>query len=198
MLNVSELTTRNLGPLSFTAEKGTCVAITGPSGSGKTLILRSIADLDQSSGNISLDNKNRFDCTGPQWRSMVRYLAPEAGFWNERIRDHFPDNFDLSGPLEQLGLPPEASHWEISRLSSGERQRVALIRGLMDNPCLILADEPTSALDHDSTILVEKLLADQIARGSIVILVSHDRDLSDRLATRQLQISQNQLIEVHT
>jgi phosphate-transporting ATPase len=83
----------------------------------------------------------------------------------------------------------------IARLSTGERQRLGLIRALVHHPRILLLDEPTAALDPDATALVENLLAERFAQGTSALWVSHDAAQAKRMAQRCLMIERGQAAE---
>ncbi|MBT3361838.1 MAG: ATP-binding cassette domain-containing protein, partial [Rhodospirillales bacterium] len=93
------------------------------------------------------------------------------------------------------GLNDDALGWPVSRLSTGEKQRLALIRALIQNPQVLLLDEPTSALDPDSRTMVEDLLAERIAAGLSVLIVSHDAAQTKRLGARIYLIDGGRLVD---
>ena len=146
-VQVNALRRLQVGPASFSLEAGTSVSITGKSGSGKSLLLRMIADLDPHEGDATLDGHACSRMPAPQWRRMVSYVAANAGWWEERVAAHFPVDTDLETLLPSLGIPAEAATWPIARLSTGERQRLALLRALGPANRVLLLDEPTSGLD---------------------------------------------------
>lgn len=78
---------------------------------------------------------------------------------------------------------------QISLLSTGERQRIALVRALLDEPKVLLLDEPTAALDKATTALVEELIRFQLLAGRSVLIASHDTALIERLAHARLQLA---------
>ena len=87
-------------------------------------------------------------------------------------------------------------NWQLSRCSTGERQRLALLRTLMQNPAALLLDEPTGNLDQDSTLRVEELLADyRRQRQSAVLWVSHDSGQMERVAQRHFILCDGGLVE---
>jgi phosphate-transporting ATPase len=189
MLIVRDLYRSGLRPLSFELNKGECVALLGSSGSGKSLLLRAIADLDPNIGQISLDGQSREAFTGPSWRRRVMYLPAESGWWNERVVDHFSD-WDAAIPLvTALLLPEEVRDRTVQRLSTGERQRLALARSLVLKPCVLLLDEPTSALDKQATLAVEQLVGKSLAGGASALWVTHDASQAQRVARRALVLN---------
>lgn len=88
-----------------------------------------------------------------------------------------------------LGFTPEVMGWSVSRLSSGERQRLALWRSLALEPEALLLDEPTANLDNDSTEALEIWLLDEIRRRQIAVLwVAHDPAQIHRVANAHYRI----------
>lgn len=196
MLSVSDLHRPGLGPLSFTLETGECLAVRGPSGAGKSLLLRAIADLDPNEGEVSLDGARREDMAAPDWRRRVTYLASEPGWWADRVAEHFADWPKARAIAEALGLPSDCGDWQVARLSTGEKQRLGLVRSLVIEPRVLLLDEPTSGLDPEATEAVERLIGARLAGGVSVVWVTHDRDQAKRVARRWLEIAKGQAREV--
>ena len=133
------------------------VCISGPSGSGKTSLLRAIADLDEHEGNVSLDG---IECNGlraPDWRRRVGLLPAESDWWYEHVGEHFAAVSEDG--LKQLGFDSSMLGRKVLRLSSGERQRLALLRLLANEPQVLLLDEPTASLDPKNTRRAEQLIA---------------------------------------
>jgi ABC-type multidrug transport system ATPase subunit len=97
-----------------------------------------------------------------------------------------PANARLDGMVTALGLEPAILDRPITQLSTGERQRLGLVRAMADEPAVLLLDEPTSALDAAAAALVEGLIRVALRAGRIVVLVSHDPSLLDRLATSRI------------
>ncbi len=195
MLSIRALTRPGLEPVSFGLAAGECMAVRGASGSGKSLLLRAIADLDPNHGDVSLEGRSREAMSGPEWRRQVTYVPAESGWWTERIDGHFAD-WTVAEPLAvALGLPPSCRDWPVSRLSTGERQRLALARALVQRPRVLLLDEPTSALDHDSGKAAEALIARHLADGGAALWVTHDPAQSARVATRVLGVENGRIRE---
>lgn len=196
MLTVQALTRLHLS-VSFDLSEGECVALQGPSGAGKSLLLRAIADLDPNEGTVKLDGTLREAVPAPRWRSQVTYVAAEPGWWGESVREHFTV-WDQAMPLvERLGLPPDCGTWNIQRLSTGEKQRLGLVRALMLDSRVLLLDEPTSALDATSTATVEAIVAERVSAGTGVLWSTHDGTQARRVASRLLVMATGGRIEEH-
>lgn len=194
MLKIEHLKVRGLPHLSFEVPSGECFAVLGPSGSGKTLLLRAIADLDPDDpladgpGHVFVSGAERREMPASKWRRLVRYVPAEPAWWADTVRQHLPPDADPARLLRSLGLEPAILDRPLAVLSTGERQRLALVRALIDEPRVLLLDEPTAALDPTNTALVEELIRFQILQGRSVILVSHDPEQARRLAHSELHL----------
>ncbi len=191
-LRVIALRTLHAGPFEFVLAPGDCLAITGPSGAGKSLLLRMIADLDPHEGEILLDCRSSVSMSGPEWRSKVVYSAAESGWWLDRVGEHFRER-----PVQlaaQLGLRPDIFEQAVASCSTGERQRLALLRALEPQPPVLLLDEPTGALDPDGKAQLEALLETQLAAGLTLVLVTHDPAQATRLGTLRGHLTAGRLI----
>jgi ABC-type multidrug transport system ATPase subunit len=164
---------QSLQEIDLALNPGQCMGLSGPSGSGKTLFLRALADLDPYRGRMWLDGKSADQVPAPQWRRQVGLLPAESAWWHDTVGPHFteiPEQW-----LHQLGFDSQVMNWHISRLSSGERQRLALLRLLANRPRVLLLDEPTANLDPAGITHVEALLtAFRRANDAVMIWISHD------------------------
>jgi ABC-type iron transport system FetAB ATPase subunit len=194
LLQIKRLRRLMVGPVSFDVAAGECLCLSGPSGAGKSLLLRAIADLDPHEGEVWLDGA-ACQATAPSlWRRRVGLLPPESSWWLPRTVDHFPDGQPYS--LEGLGLDAGLLGEPVVRLSSGERQRFALLRLLANEPRALLLDEPTANLDPVSTRRVEAVIDDyRRTRQAAVIWVSHDPAQIGRVADRHLRFADRTLRE---
>jgi phosphate-transporting ATPase len=195
ILHVCDLRTNLLKSASLSLSAGECIAVRGPSGAGKTLLLRAIADLDSSEGVVCLDGRNRSTIAGPEWRRLVGYVPAEPGWWADSVGGHFREWKTALAFVRDLGFPEEARSWPITRLSTGERLRLALIRALVVRPKVLLLDEPTAALDPASVAAVESLITTQVRAGLAVLWVTHDAEQAKRIAHRILVVKSGQVQE---
>ncbi len=199
-----------LRDVSLTVGEGESVAITGPSGSGKTTLLHILAGLDRpDSGTVMLDGQDLVAATEaerararresigivfqdhhllPQCSALDNTLLPAlaGGAWRapaaavERAR----------GLLVRPGLADRLDH-RPAELSTGQRQRVAVARALVNRPRLLLADEPTGALDGSSSARLLELLA-EVRERTALVLVTHSADVAAR-ADRVLELRDGML-----
>lgn len=183
-----------VAPVSFGLAAGQCLAVSGSSGAGKTRLLRLIADLDEGGGEVMLDGVPRSSLPAPAWRRQVLYQSAEPAWWRPSVAEHFePDEQALVAQLaDRLALPLDRLKADISQLSTGERQRAALVRSLAMRPKVLLLDEPTSALDADNVRRVEALLLDGMNDGLALMLVTHSQEQAARLSCMSLQIERRQ------
>jgi putative ABC transport system ATP-binding protein len=185
-LHIQHLCGHGRGPYTLDVMAGQCTVLSGASGSGKSLLLRMIADLDPSDGNVRIGSTPREALSGPAWRREVTYVAAESGWWADDVRSHFDDAGSADGRrlarlARQLGLRDDILAAAVSHLSTGERQRLALLRAIVRRPRFLLLDEPTSALDHDTTLAVEAVLREVMAEGVGLLVVSHNPQQAARL-----------------
>ncbi len=192
-LHIQQLVTRHVGPIELSIGAAECVCLHGASGSGKSLLLRAIADLDPHRGDAHLDAIACSSLPGPGWRRAVALVVAESQWWAEGVGEHFDHGVDAAW-MEQLGLPAAAMDWKVARCSTGERQRLALLRTLMQAPAALLLDEPTGNLDQDSTRRVEALLdAYRQQRQAALLWVSHDPAQIERVAQRSYLLDNGRL-----
>ena len=194
-LRLSGLESPLAGPFDFELDAGACAVITGPSGSGKSLFLRMVADLDPNRGEVWRDGVPRRSMSAPDWRREAPYVAADAGWWRDDVADHFaPDRQRAARDLaERLGLDDGQFDGPVMRLSTGERQRLALIRALVLQSPLLLLDEPTSALDPEAVAQVEALLKKRLAAGLAILMVSHDARQAERLGATLWRMANRKL-----
>jgi ABC-type lipoprotein export system ATPase subunit len=112
------------------------------------------------------------------------------------VAEHFEEKNKTTATelARQLRLPEDIFSRQVLRLSTGERQRLALIRALVAKPAVLLLDEPTSSLDQESVAAVESLLASELERGLVLILVTHDPAQAERLGNQTMHIKDGKVL----
>jgi putative ABC transport system ATP-binding protein len=189
-----------LHPLDYMIPSGQFVAIVGPSGSGKSTLLGLLAGLDApTSGSIIIDGTD-ITTLGEDQLARLRgekigfvfqffHLVPSlTAFENVLIPMEIAGRRDATARanelLREVGLTDRAHHYP-SQLSGGEQQRVAIARALANDPPIVLADEPTGNLDSTTgRYVMELLMRVHRARGTTLVLVTHDAELAALADTR--------------
>ncbi|MGN7613731.1 ABC transporter ATP-binding protein [Magnetococcales bacterium HHB-1] len=196
-LQVKNLQIPGLAPISLTITGEELIAITGASGSGKSFFLRALADLDDRRGELILSNQNKNQFTPMLWRKSVGLFTTESAWWHDHIGPHFPEpEPQMLSWLEKVGFSEDVLTWSVDRLSSGERQRLGLVRLLVNRPQVLLLDEPTSNLDPKGVATIESLIKSyQQQFSSPVFWITHDPIQIKRIATRWFRITENQFKE---
>jgi len=186
-LTLHALTVRHVGPVDLDIAPGECVCLSGPSGAGKSLLLRAVADLEPHTGSAVLDGQTCHDAKPYLWRRWVGLLPAESAWWCETVGEHF--EHPREDWFQALGFAPAVSEWTIARLSTGERQRLGLLRLLCNGPRALLLDEPTASLDPTAVRQVEHLIGEYRREHACPILwVTHDPAQIERVADRTLLI----------
>src|SRR5437762_9735032 len=199
-----------LHPLTLTIPRGTFVAVVGPSGSGKSTLLGLIAGLDApTAGRVVIDG---VDITALGEDALAKLRGEKIGFVFQFFHlipsltayENVSVPMEIAGVadprtraeslLEEVGLTGRAHHYP-SQLSGGEQQRVALARALANNPPIVLADEPTGNLDTTNGRHIMELLREvHRARGTTIILVTHDAELA-AIADSRLILRDGRVVE---
>lgn len=187
------------GPYSLTIHSGECVGLTGRSGVGKTQLLRAVADVIAHDGDCFLDGSSCLAMPSPAWRTKVAMVSAESFWWYDTVGAHFDskvESDDAIKLLEKLDLTSDVMGWQISRLSTGERQRLSLVRTLITKPKVLLLDEPTASLDKKMIHAVEEILAERCSQyKTACIWVSHDLEQLSRVAERVFRVEPEGIIE---
>ena len=140
-----------------------------------------------------LNGKNYRNIEANLWRQQIALLPATSQWWHEEILNHFstPPDKQL---LDQLNLTNDILSNPIHRLSSGEKQRLAILRLISQQPSLLLLDEPTANLDKDNVTAVENLLVHYCKTNhAALIIVSHDQTQLQRLCQQIYQMNQGTL-----
>jgi ABC-type iron transport system FetAB ATPase subunit len=193
-LRLERLSIGNLEGIDLAVAAGEVLCLSGPSGSGKTRLLRAVADLEPHGGEVWLGEQAQSSLSGHEWRARMMLVPAESQWWADSVGEHLPDPF--MADLEALGFAHEVLDWQVARLSSGEKQRLALLRAVSREPAALLLDEPTANLDEATTRRVEAWLVQRIReRGWPVLWVAHDSGQIARVAKRHLRIEGGGLAE---
>jgi cell division transport system ATP-binding protein len=190
--------------------KGEFVFLTGPSGAGKSTLLKLIfCDEPATSGQLLVFGKN----VAKIRPAAIPFLRRNIGvvFQDFKLLPQRTVAENVALPLEvrdlgereirrrvkallrSVGLEHRADKFPPS-LSGGEQQRVAVARALAADPALLLADEPTGNLDPDRTVEVMDLLHGANARGTTVVVATHDRSLLERYKRRIVALDRGRLL----
>ena len=197
-----------LKKLNIVVEKGEIIVLIGPSGSGKSTLLNILGTLDSDySGNLIIDElpiTNAVDLSNIRRHKLgfifqFHHLLPEFTILeNLLIPQMIAHNFSnvpqkaTIDMLEIIGLKNRINHYP-NEISGGERQRVAVLRAMVNKPCLILADEPTGNLDRENSQKMLKLMAELKANyQQSFIIATHDQSILD-IADRVLYLKDGKI-----
>ena len=189
------------------------VAIVGKSGSGKSTIINLISLLDKPTSGcvyfrdeeINKWNQKKKDKYHNEEIGIVfqhyHLLENETALFNvmlpmmirgKKQKDAERDAINL---FESIGISKEIFHTKCKDLSGGEKERVAVLRAIANDPPIILADEPTGALDSKNSLVVMDILK-KLSETKLVIMVSHNMELVDKFADQIYRIKDGELDSV--
>jgi len=200
-----------LRDLTIAIGKGEFVFLTGPSGAGKSTLLRLLLRQDvPTSGHLIVGGRSLSKMSASQvqdYRRSVGFVFQDFKLIPTRTVYE-----NITFVPRVLGQPPAVQRRKAfqvlkwvglqhrlnafpEELSGGEQQRVAVARALINDPALVLADEPTGNLDPDLALEIMNLFRDINARGTTVLVATHDRDLIRRVGKRTVTLEQGHLTE---
>jgi cell division transport system ATP-binding protein len=200
-----------LHDVNLEVAKGEIVFLTGPSGAGKTTLLKLLfAAARPSEGQILVLGRN----VGRLSESAIPALRRRIGvvFQDFKLLRRRTVEENVALALEVAGVPPRQvrartfgmlknvglQHRRFQSplaLSAGEQQRVAIARALVNEPEILLADEPTGNLDRDLTLEIMDLIVTAAARGTTVVVATHDLALVERYARRGVRLEAGRIVQ---
>jgi cell division transport system ATP-binding protein len=200
-----------LRDVSLAVEKGEFVFLTGPSGAGKSTLLRLLLRQElPSEGTVKVAGRNLATLSLGQAQSYRRGVGFVFQDFKLIPTKTVLDNVGLVPRvlgatsvqqqrrtfqvLKWLGLQHRMQAYPLE-LSGGEQQRVAIARALVNEPALVLADEPTGNLDPDLSLEIMNLFRDINARGTTVLVATHDRELMRHVGRRAFTLDHGRLVE---
>ena len=179
--------------VSLTIEEGDYLAIMGPSGSGKTTLMNIIGCLDvPTSGQYRLDGRDISSASDNELadvrNKMLGFVFQSFNLLNVALPLLYAGvskkerSRRAEQALEAVGLSERVDFYP-TQLSGGQQQRVAIARAMINEPRLLLADEPTGALDTASGEQVMDIFDDLNAKGTTIILITHEPAVGARAKT---------------
>ena len=201
-----------LRDLSLTIDKGEFLFLTGPSGAGKSTLLRLLLREElPSEGDLKVAGRNLQQLNPSQVQSYRRTVG--FVFQDFRLIPRFTVFQNVAFVMRVLGVDlavQQRKTFQVLKwvglqhrmnaypdeLSGGEQQRIAIARALVNEPHLVLADEPTGNLDPDLSLEIMNLFREINARGTTVVVATHDRELIRRVGRRTLTLDQGRMVEV--
>ena len=201
-----------LRDLTISVAKGEFVFLTGPSGAGKSTFLRMLLMQERpSEGEISVNGHNLATLSRgdiQEYRRGIGFIFQDFKLIPTRTVlenvSFVPEVLGVPSAqqrrrafqvLKWVGLQHRMNAYPLE-LSGGEQQRIAIARALVNDPLIILADEPTGNLDPDLSLEIMNLLREINARGTTVLVATHDRELIRRVGRRSLTLDRGQIVEV--
>jgi cell division transport system ATP-binding protein len=200
-----------LRDVSLVVDKGDFVFLTGPSGAGKSTLLRLLLRQElPTEGTVSVAGRDLAKLTPSQaqaYRRGVGFVFQDFKLIQSKsVLDNVglvPRVLGATSVQQQrrtfqvlkwLGLQHRMNAYPLE-LSGGEQQRVAIARALVNEPSLILADEPTGNLDPDLSLEIMNLFRDINARGTTVLVATHNRELMRHVGRRTFTLDHGRLVE---
>jgi cell division transport system ATP-binding protein len=201
-----------LRDLSLTIDKGEFMFLTGPSGAGKSTFLRLLLREElPSEGALKVLGRDLQSLRPSQVQSFRRSVG--FVFQDFRLIPRFSVFQNVAFVMRVLGLPlatQQRKTFQVLKwvglqhrmnsfpeeLSGGEQQRIAIARALVNDPQLVLADEPTGNLDPDLSLDIMNLFREINARGTTVVVATHDRELIRRVGRRSITLDHGRIVEV--
>jgi cell division transport system ATP-binding protein len=199
-----------LQDVTFSVEDGEFCFLTGPSGAGKTTLLKLVFREElPSQGQILVGGRNVTAIADRHIHELRRSIGVVFQDFKLLKRKTVLEN--VAFVLKMVGVPGheqkrraflalkavglhERMHAYPLQLSGGEQQRIAIARALINDPMLLLADEPTGNLDPEMAEEIMALFREVNARGTTVLVATHDRDMIQRMGKRVIALERGRLV----
>ena len=198
-----------LDRVSFLIEKGEFVFIVGASGSGKSTLIRLLLkEIEPTTGKIIVGGRDltrlkhskipllrrNVGCVFQDFKLLptrtaaenVAYALKVQGDNRASIRRKVPEVMNMVGLAHKMDSLPD-------ELSGGEQQRVSIARAVVNHPPLLICDEPTGNLDPDTSVGIMQLLYRINRAGTTVLMVTHDREMVDKMRKRVIALDEGRL-----
>src|ERR687892_2608674 len=201
-----------LKDVSFTVERGECIAVLGQNGSGKSTLIRLLSTLLLADGGSARVFGHAVADDGRAVRRLVNRVSVEASFFKKmssaenlayaaRFYGMTPRDTGDRIPeiLERVGFPVDRRRESMENLSRGMQQKVALARALLTAPVLLLLDEPTTGLDPRSKLEVQEFIREvRRTHDATILLCTHDLAEAEALAERVGILDRGELLFLET
>ena len=198
-----------LRDVSFVIEKGEFVFVVGASGSGKSTIIRLLLkELEPTRGRILVGGRDlgrlkhskvpllrrNLGCVFQDFKLLPNRTAAENVAYALKVQGERPESIRKKVPeaLSLVGLAHKATSLP-GELSGGEQQRVSIARAVVNHPPLLICDEPTGNLDPDTSVGIMQLLYRINRAGTTVLMVTHDREMVDKMRKRVIALDGGRL-----
>jgi cell division transport system ATP-binding protein len=198
-----------LNDVTFHIDKGEFVFVVGASGSGKSTLVRLLLkELEATSGKIVVGGRDlsrlkrskvamlrrNIGCVFQDFKLLpnrtaaenVAYALKVQGEHRTAIRRKVPEVLAMVGLSNRMNSLPD-------ELSGGEQQRVSIARAFVNHPALLVCDEPTGNLDPDTSVGIMQLLYRINRSGTTILMVTHDREMVDKMRKRVIQLEDGRL-----
>jgi cell division transport system ATP-binding protein len=200
-----------LRDLTLTIDKGEFLFLTGASGAGKSTLLRLLLGAERpTEGQLKVGGRVLTDLSSSDIQAYRRTVG--FVFQDFRLVPRFTVFQNVAFVMRVLGVDlatRQRKTFQVLKwvglqhrmnalpeeLSGGEQQRVAIARALVNDPQIILADEPTGNLDPELSVDIMNLFRDINARGTTVLVATHDRDMIRHVARRSITLDHGRLVE---